>query len=244
MPASKQKNGFCLTVSRDHRMSRYQFELSTPGDDQALCELLRATPMDGQMQIAFCRHPSFFDAAVVEGDKHQTIVCRDQQQRGRIVAMGSCSRQRRWVNGRPQEIGYLSGLRIHPDHRSLGIMAKGFQKMRQLQARDPLPLYLTTIAAGNDRAWRLLSSGRAGLPTYHEAGNYLTFAIPLSRRYPSPALPCRSGEIALRIAEPGDVPAIVEFWNQNGAHSSFLPTTRTRWSRKRVGFAACGAVIC
>ncbi len=204
-------------------MSRYQFDISNPDDDPSLCELLRATPMEGQMRIAFCRQPSFFDAAVVEGDKHQTIVCRDQQQQGRVVAMGTCSRQRRWVNDHPQEIGYLSGLRIHPDHRSLGIMARGFQLMRQLQERDPLPLYLTTIAAGNDQAWRLLSSGRAGLPTYHEAGNYLTFAIPLSRRRHSPAIPRRCGKFDLRLAEPSDIPAIIEFWNQNGRRRQFFP---------------------
>jgi hypothetical protein len=102
-------------------------------------------------------------------------------------------------------------------------MARGFRLMRRLQERDPLPLYLTTIAAGNDHAWRLLSSGRAGLPAYHQAGSYLTLAIPLSRRHHSPSLPRRYGNIDLRMAEPGDLSAIIEFWNRRGRRRQFFP---------------------
>ena len=49
-------------------MVRYQFEIATRADDAELRSILAATPMDGVISLSFRREPSFFDAAIVEGD--------------------------------------------------------------------------------------------------------------------------------------------------------------------------------
>jgi hypothetical protein len=79
-------------------------------------------------------------------------------------------------------IGYLSNLRLLEAHRNRGLVARGYRYFRELHRDRRASLYLTTIAAGNETAIRLLTSGRAGLPAYHYAGNYHTLAIPASRR--------------------------------------------------------------
>lgn len=209
-------------------MSRYRFELATPADDADLRQILAQTPMDGRIAVSFCREPSYFDAAVVEGDFRQVVAARNCSS-GRIVGFGSRSIRTRYVNGRPESIGYLSSLRLLAEHRNRGLVARGYKFFRELHEDRRTPLYLTTIAAGNDAAVRLLTSGRAGLPAYHDAGDYCTLAIPLFRRGAVGnglrAVPRgeRRSAVSVRPAAAADLPAIHSFLAEHGARRQFFP---------------------
>lgn len=208
-------------------MNRFEYDLANDSDDRLLSELLRSTPTDGSIRIAFCRNPSFFAAAEVEGDRHQTVVCREQEgdagECETLIGMGSLSSQQRFVNGNPEEVGYLSGLRIHRDYRSLGILARGFQRLREIHQQRPLAVYLTTIAEGNQNAWRLLTSGRAGLPIYHYLSDFHSIAIPISRRRSKRRSMRTLDGYELRQAGATDVAAILEFWTNHGVKMQFFP---------------------
>ena len=136
--------------------------------------------MDGQIAVSFRREPSYFAAAAVEGSFRQVVAARDCRTE-RIVGFGSRSVRRRFFNGQPRAIGYLGALRLLPDHRNRGLLARGFRFFRELHGDGRAQLYLTTIAAGNETAIRQLTSGRAGLPAYHDAGEFHTLAIPLRK---------------------------------------------------------------
>jgi hypothetical protein len=196
--------------------TRYRFDLATPADDARLRAVSAATPMPGSIGIAFCREPSFFAAAEVEGPFHQTVACRADDQ---IVGFGNRSVSTRWVNGRPQSIGYLSLLRLVAEHRRRGLVPRGYAFFRRLHDDGRTPLYLTTIADDNHAALELLTSGRAGLPAYHEAGRYHTFV--LNRR----RLPHETGraEVTIRRATTDDRPAIVDFLASEGPRRQFFP---------------------
>ncbi len=181
------------------------------------------TPTDGHIRVSFEREPSYFGASVVEGTDHRTVVCRDMHSLGRIVGMGSRATRLCWVNGAPHRVGYLSGLRIRAECRGVGLLARGYYLLRQIHEQDPLPFYLTTIAAGNDRAWRLLTSGRAGLPDYQHICDYVSVAIPLSRQSRTVPLPQTAGRYQLRLATQDDVPELVEFWKRCGCQREFFP---------------------
>src|SRR5438874_393944 len=79
---------------------RYEFQLASRADDAQLRAILAATPMPGRVSVSFRREPSFFDAAAVEGDFHQVVVCRDRRE-DRIVGFGCRGVRDRFVNGRP-----------------------------------------------------------------------------------------------------------------------------------------------
>jgi hypothetical protein len=162
-------------------MPRYRFELATAADDAELRELLAATPTDGHIAVSFRREPSYFGAAAVHGEFHQTIICRDTAS-GLLVGAGMRSARNMFVNGELRPIGYLSGLRVRPEYRNLGLIARGYRFFRELHADGRAPLYLTTIAEGNRVAQSILTSGRAGLPAYHDAGRFCTFVISPRRR--------------------------------------------------------------
>ncbi len=200
-------------------MSRYRFELATAAADAELQAILAATPMDGQVAVAFRRDSGFFAAAAVEGPFHQVIVGRDQQT-GRIVGFGSRSIRLRYVNGRPAPIGYLSSLRVLPQYRNIGLVARGYAFLRELHGDGRTPLYLTTIAEGNDQALSILTSGRAGLPRYYEAGRFFTVVLSPT---PRKSRQRRARGIEVRAARADDVPTMIEFLQRHGPSRQFFP---------------------
>ena len=196
-------------------MSRFRFELATEADDADLRLVLRETPMEGRIRIAFEREPSWFAAAVVDGDERQVVACREVDS-GRIIGFGCRSLRRVYVDGRPQCVGYLSGLRVLPAFRKRGLVARGYAYFRQLHADARTPYYLTTIAEGNAPALNTLTSARAGLPRYAPAGKYHTLAIPCVTRR-------RAVNCVIRPATHQDLPAVFELLHQDGACRQFFP---------------------
>ena len=200
-------------------MSRFQFELATPSDDADLRGILAATPMPGRIAVSLRREPNWFAAAVVDGDFRQVVICRNLDT-GRVVGFGCRSIRRLYVNGHLAEVGYLSSLRLLPEFRNLGLIARGYAFFRGLHEDRRVPFYLTTIAEGNNTAINLLTSGRAQLPAYHLAGRYHTIALTLGRR--AFRYDCPAG-VKLSAACADDLPAILELLATEGPRRQFFP---------------------
>jgi hypothetical protein len=200
-------------------MSRFQFELATFADDADLRQIMAQTPMPGRIAVSFRREPSYFAGVAVDGQFRQVIAARDCTEK-RIIGFGSRSISERYVNGRPQPIGYLSSLRLLPVHRNRGLLARGYAFFRKQHADGRTRLYLTTIAEGNDVALALLTSGRAGLPAYHYAGRYHTLALPLARR---PSFPRNGSDIEVRPATADDLATVLNFLETVGPSRQFFP---------------------
>ena len=60
--------------------------------------------------------------------------------------------------------------------KKLGLF-KGYQRLREQEQSDPLPLTFTTILSANRPVRALLTSRRANLPAYFEAGEIVTFGV-------------------------------------------------------------------
>lgn len=217
------------------KLAKYRFDLAEVRDDDDLRAVLAATPMPGMISVGFRREPSYFGAAVVDGRFRQVVVARDETA-GRIVAFGARSVSDRYVNGFPKPIGYLSNLRVLPEHRRGGLVGRGYALLRKLHEDRRTSLYLTTIAQDNLSAVQLLTAGRANLPTYHLAGCYHTAVIGLRSGAAVPAAePSRDGRttsvqgsrngctIEIRPAQNNDVPAILEFLHAVGSRRQFFP---------------------
>lgn len=201
-------------------MRKYEFTLATTDDDAELRNVLSSTPMIGQISVSFAREPNFFAATPVDGKLVQIIVGRDVE-RGRVIGMGSRTAGPRYVNEQRTNVGYLGGLRLLPQYRGQGgLIARGYRFLRQLHADQVTPYYLTTIAADNVIALQTIAEGRAGLPTYHPLGDYVT--IPLN-----PAAASRfdrgSSEISTRLATVDDHGRIIAFLNAHGPRRQFFP---------------------
>jgi hypothetical protein len=196
----------------------YRIELATPADDADLRQILAATPMSGSVSLTFHRDPSFFAAVRVEGSLRQVVAARDAES-DRVVGFGCrCIRQLH-VNGEAREVGYLSSLRLLPEHRNRGLVARGYAYFKKLHKDGAALFYLTTIAEGNEPALRVLTSARAGLPAYHFQGGYYTAAVPLRAG-------CARGAghgLEVRPAHVDEIATLVRFLNEEGPRRQFFP---------------------
>jgi hypothetical protein len=220
-----QKRGLPLglrTTTTPRATHRVRGELATPSDDMELRKVLHETPMAGAVQIAYLREPSFFEALQVEGRYNEVLIGRDNETE-RIVGLGTRSIKTAFINGCRSPLGYLSSLRLAEEYRGGTNLARGYRILRQWHQDGRTKLYVTTIMEDNTVGRQILTSGRAGLPAYHDYGRFCCMAISLQQK---PRL-ASSKTLEIRTATPEDMPPIIEFWQQEGARKQFFPEYST-----------------
>lgn len=186
-------------------MTRYRITPATADDDAALRERMAADWLRGPLSVSFRREPSYFAGSALQGEQAQVHAIRDLQQ-GRIVGMGARLTATMFVNGQPQRVGLLSDLRLAAEARGGTLIARGLQVLRQLHEADPVDFYLAVILEGNRSAQQLLTSGRAGLPSFVDQGLMRSPALHLD--LPKPAL--QVAGVQFRRATAGDAAALAE----------------------------------
>lgn len=196
-----------------------RIQLAQPEHEPELRRLHADTPLHGPIRIAEERDPDYFHALALQGDRAQAIVWCDD--RGVVAGMGTRSVKSAWIAGRPDRVGYLGALRVKPAYRNGLGLARSYQRLRQLHAADAsCRFYLTTIMQANETAREILTSERAGLPRYLDAGRLDCHALSprrLARR-------CRPRP-ALRV-EPATGAALAEllaFLASEGSRTDFFP---------------------
>lgn len=149
-------------------------------DDAALRALLRNGPMPGRIRIALTREPSLFAADGMAGGTEFTVVARRD---GRAVGLGRCTVHGLTRNGSRRRIGYLSALRLEPEvHGGARLIREGYEHLLERLA-GAVDGCITSIAADNERARRVLERGRRlGLPGYQPLGELVTLVAPVPRR--------------------------------------------------------------
>jgi hypothetical protein len=212
--------------------SRIVIEMADHRDDRELVQLMADIPMPGRMQFAYRREPSFLDALTVHGRVNQTVIGREQAT-GKIVGLGTRSIKPVFVNGNRMNIGYLSNLRVLEDYRRSTYLPRGYRKLKELHQDGQAPLYLSTMFSDNSVALRL-TNGRAGLPAYHDYGQFASVAVSLSQRTQT----VRNGEISIRSATHADLPLLVQFLNHEGKRRQFFP------SYSEEDFCTDGGLLC
>ena len=204
-------------------MSSLIFELALQEDDSDLRRLLRENPIPSSISLSFEREPCYFDASAVEGEFHQTIVARESNS-GRVIALGNRSVRPLFVNGRVQDIGYMSQLRVDPAYGKGLYLARGlsggFKKYRELHQDGRAPFYLMSVIEDNLPARRLLTSGLPEYPHAREYTRLYTYVVYPVRRKRGLPLP-RS----MRMIRGNDhyADAILDCLHRNNARKQFAP---------------------
>lgn len=216
-----------------HIKSQFEIELATAADDHKLRELLRSSPIPGQISVTFEREPSFFDSCHIRGNFFQVGVGRDRRT-GEIVGLGTRSVSSGFINGRPQPLGYLADLRLRPQYRGGTLIARGYRFLRQLHQDHRTQLYTTIIFSENQAALTTIASGRAGLPQYHDMGTIHSPGINIRGVEPPIDAACE----ILRGSEEL-LPAIIECLNRNNSRRQFAPVHtvtmfRNQWRDFRI----------
>ncbi len=144
-----------------------------PSDEAELVRLA-AAPMPGWARLKYDYASGYAAAEALKGDS-EIVVVEDGD--GRIAGCGTRSTTLRYLDGEPQKIGYLSGLRSFPRGRHGWGLFRGFRAIADLEKAAPNELTFTTILDDNPEARALLTSARAGLPKYCPHGRIVTYAL-------------------------------------------------------------------
>ena len=193
---------------------KYTYEIADQKDEAELRRFIASMPMPGSISIRLERNPNFFDAAAVEGNFNETLMVRDLN--GSLTGIGNRSEKSVYINGREAVIGYLSGLRVAEKHRSLRYLTQAYAQLKKLHDEGNAAFYLTTIVDENERAVKVLESGRGALPEYKYFGEYLTFLLPSVKLN-------RKSAVEVRLAASSDMPQIISFLNEQGRNKQFFP---------------------
>jgi len=193
----------------------FTIELASPEDDDRLRELLRRSPVPGSISVTFEREPSFFESCKIRGDFFQVAVGRDRRN-GEIIGMGTRSIRDGFVNGFPVRLGYLADLRLREEYRGGTLIARGYRFLRKLHEDRRTALYTSVIFADNYSALTTITSGRAGLPQYHDMGLVHSPGINLRGRKPPVEADCE-----IQRGSWDCLPRIVDCLNRNHARRQF-----------------------
>jgi hypothetical protein len=199
-----------------------QFELARRKDEPALRQLLRATPLAGDISVTLEREPCIEYANAIEGERTQILVARSAADDA-VVGMAARTVLTCFVNGEVTRVGYLGQLRILPHYQGrAALLKRGYEALRELHADGTAPFYLSTIVADNRPARRVLEAGLKGFPTYRYCGDFLTLMLSTRRHRPrhAPGLIVTAGR-------PGDLDGIVECLARSGRRFQFSP----HWTR-------------
>jgi hypothetical protein len=192
------------------------FALATPADDIELRALMRRTPIEGAVSVAFTREPDYFAGEGLAGADDRTWVHRDGEQ---IDGLGRLSVSRLHRNGTVFRIGYLAELRADPQAQARGAAARhlrdGYALVREVVLANAVDGCFTSIAADNFRARRVLEyGGRLGIPTYTPIAELVTMVIPVGR-------PPRNAKAPGGVAEDRD--ELTDFLERHAVRSQLSP---------------------
>lgn len=149
-----------------------KFTLATRDDDAGIRRLLATNPMPGRIRVRFEREPDYFAGC---GERTDVLVARDGE---RVVGVACRSILRVYVNGVPEDVGYLGQLRVDLAYRGQLLTARGYRVMRGLHEREKVSGYFTTIVEGNGQAEGVLVRRSRGLmPRYRFLERLVTCAM-------------------------------------------------------------------
>ncbi|HEX9926493.1 MAG TPA: hypothetical protein VGD99_27840 [Anaerolineae bacterium] len=194
------------------------FELATPDDDPAIRRLLAENPVPGRVTVTYEREPNYFLGCGAMGRFCQVLVAR-RPIGGPVVAVATRTTRPLFINGQPEEVGYIGQLRVDRPFQGRWVVSGGFRFFHQLHADGRVRGYLTTIIEGNAQAEGILvRRARRHFPAYRELDRLCTAAIMLRRPQ---TIPASATEICR--GSPAVLAEIVRFLYQHGAARQFFP---------------------
>jgi len=202
----------------DQDPAEFSFDLATTADDPAIRRLLATNPVPGQIVTTYEREPDYFLGCDTMGHFYQVIVARHRPS-GQLAGVACRTGRSLFVNGRVEQVGYLSQLRVDRRFQGRWLVGRGFHYLHQLHADQRLSGYLATIVEGSDQAHGILvEHPQRHFPVFRPVGRLWTLALVLRRPRALPAAPddiSRGSTAAL--------PEIVAFLQRWGSTRHFFP---------------------
>lgn len=199
---------------------RYNIRLAQSEDSPALLRLINETPQEGSIRLNFERQPDFFHATGVTANEPEVWLMEDIHN-SRLVASFSIGKREVYVNGKKRLTRYGNDLRIHQNYKGGRTLFRLFKKYKELMQDEWMQ---TVILDENKASVDTVGSGRLSLPTYHEAGQFITHMVALNTSNPSS---CNQ----VRRATLDDIDDMQNFFDDYAKKKEFYPC----YNFKKIG---------
>jgi hypothetical protein len=192
--------------------------LARPEDDEDIRHLLANSPVPGRVELTFEHEPSYFLGCQTMGPFTQVIVGRHEPT-DELAGIACRATRLRFVNGRAEEVGYLTHLRVDPRFRGRWLVSHGYRFMRELHADGRVGGYITIIGEENAQAMGILVSRRRGhIPLYREVARLASMAFVI--RGPKRVI---ASSYEIRRGSETELGEIVACLRQHGSAKQFFP---------------------
>ena len=155
-------------------MVKISFAEKSQEVDQGIRSLLARNPILGNISLTYQKDPSFFEALQVGNRQAKVLVAAEGDE---IVGFQSVSSREVFVNGRKENIGYLSNLRLDKKYQQSGIFKRGINFLKENRHQLAVPFYFSSIISANKLVLKKLIKPRPDGLQFVSQGGYLTKAV-------------------------------------------------------------------
>ncbi|TVQ82360.1 MAG: GNAT family N-acetyltransferase, partial [Bacteroidetes bacterium] len=135
------------------------FRLAQPSDDGPIMDLFNHIPVEGSWKIRYMKSPSYLDALKLQGHQTFTLV---GEKNGKIMAVVSAVYQKVWVKNLCLTVGYITDVRVYPDHRSGFALRKGIKTMEEISMQQKAHFHYATLIDDNSLTKKVFGANRPG----------------------------------------------------------------------------------
>ena len=189
-----------------------------PSDDAALCELFARVAMEGELQLAVERDPSFFALYQLQellGSQVQVGVSE-----GVLAGVATMLAREAWLEGERVPVAYLGDLRLAESLRGGFFLLNHFGRgLARFYALHGCEVGLTAIISSNEAAIKALTKRSPRFPNKPVYRPWRKFEI-TNLHFTIPRAP-RPGPCQVRPAQAAEIPAIAELLARDHARRPF-----------------------
>ncbi len=196
--------------------SNYTFFICKETDNEEILSLLESNPLGNKLQLIYTARPSYFEAQKHLGKRFFVLGARDEH--GKLVGIGTICVQKRYVQKKLLNIGYLSHMRVDRNHRGRGIASMGINHLRKIRKHLGVDLFMTSLLLDNKKAVSILTKKRKNYPNLFPVGDIYTKLISL-RWYN----PVTSPPYAISVQKYLDIKGIRTFLEKHQKEKNFFP---------------------
>lgn len=155
---------------------RYTLRLANSSDNDGIRQVYESGKFSGGISVQYLRNPTPYESFSADAEFNYIMVIIDNQNHGRVAAIGGAVVRREYINGEIKRCAYLTGLKVHPDYqRKISFIPKAYEFMHG-NISDCECCY-TTILDDNAVAIGMLEKKRKNMPEYRYIGHYTTYCF-------------------------------------------------------------------
>jgi len=194
----------------------YYFVEAKDEDGAEILEILEQPDFSGDLSIIYTRRPNPFLSFQSEGKDVLVLLCRDKDTH-ELMGFGTCSIRTQYIKNAPEQVGYLSGLRIKKKFRKMTfLLIDAYENLIEWIKKKGISLVYTTVLNDNSEVQKMFEKKRKRFPHYIPISDYTVYCA-------TTKIKRTTSSRAIEKATSEDIDEILCFLKENNAQNDLFP---------------------